>query len=155
MHLQAEYLHLLFKYSYCSACRYRAFNIQAGTQFCDQDFQKEMSKGKMTSTSLDKYCCIALSGVATEYLLYGQSEGGLNDVQQLDTLLKALQASLLASPNLYDSLCHLKIRKILAGLPHAIIIDRAVSILPVISDVLIAFHIPLKTLWPENVRQAV
>ena len=45
----------------------------------------------MSSTSLDKYSCIALSGVATEYLLYGQSEGGLNDVQQLDGLLKALQ----------------------------------------------------------------
>ena len=46
----------------------------------------------MSSTSLDKYCCIALSGVATEFLLYGQSEGGLNDVQQLDALLRALQA---------------------------------------------------------------
>ena len=71
--------------------RYGAFNIQAGTQFCDQDFQKEMAGGKMTSTSLDKYCCIALSGVATEFLLFGQSEGGLNDVQQLDSLLRALQ----------------------------------------------------------------
>lgn len=47
----------------------------------------------MTSTSLDKYCCIALSGVATEYLLFGESEGGLNDVQQLDGLLRALQVS--------------------------------------------------------------
>lgn len=71
--------------------RYGTFNVQAGTQFCDQDFQKEMAGGKMTSTSLDKYCCIALSGVATEYLLFGQSEGGLNDVQQLDSLLRALQ----------------------------------------------------------------
>lgn len=71
--------------------RYGALNIQAGTQFCDLDFQKEMATGKMTSATLDTYCCIALSGVATEYILYGQSEGGLNDVQQLDALLKALQ----------------------------------------------------------------
>ena len=47
----------------------------------------------MTSSSLDRYCCIALAGVATEYLLFGQAEGGLNDVQQLDSLLKALQVS--------------------------------------------------------------
>lgn len=47
----------------------------------------------MTSNSLDRYCCIALSGVATEYLLFGQAEGGLNDIQQLDGLLKALRVS--------------------------------------------------------------
>ena len=50
-----------------------------------------MASGKLTSSSLDWYSCIALSGVATEYLLFGQAEGGLNDVQQLDSLLKALQ----------------------------------------------------------------
>ena len=71
--------------------RYGALNVQAGTQFCDQDFQREMASGKLTSSSLDWYSCIALSGVATEYLLFGQAEGGLNDVQQLDGLLKALQ----------------------------------------------------------------
>jgi len=71
--------------------RYGALNIQAGTSFCDLDFQKEMASGKMSSSTLDTYCCIALSGVATEYILYGRSEGGLNDVQQLDALLKALQ----------------------------------------------------------------
>jgi hypothetical protein len=55
-----------------------------------------MATGKMTSATLDTYCCIALSGVATEYILYGQSEGGLNDVQQLDALLKALQVRAVA-----------------------------------------------------------
>jgi hypothetical protein len=34
---------------------------------------------------------VALAGVATEYLRYGQAEGGLNDVQQLDQLLFALR----------------------------------------------------------------
>lgn len=68
-------------------------NIQAGTLFCDQDFQKEVTNGKVKSGSLDTYCCIALAGVATEYLMFGQAEGGLNDVQQLDAFLKALQVN--------------------------------------------------------------
>ena len=43
------------------------------------------------------------TGVCQEYLAHGRSEGGLNDVRQLDTLLKALSVQpqpvpLLASP---------------------------------------------------------
>ena len=41
---------------------------------------------------------LCFPGVATEYILYGQSEGGLNDVQQLDSLLKALQVGLRSEP---------------------------------------------------------
>lgn len=82
----------LFRDMLLDCCRYGALNVQAGTQFCDADFQKEVATGKVTSGSLDRFCCIALAGVATEYVLYGQAEGGLNDVQQLDSLLKALQA---------------------------------------------------------------
>lgn len=67
--------------------------MQAGTQFCDSAFQQEVSKGKMSSSSLDVYTCTALAGVCTEYVLFGESEGGLNDVQQLDGLLRALQVS--------------------------------------------------------------
>ena len=78
--------------------------MQAGTQFCDNDFQKEVAGGKMSSSSLDRYCCIALSGVATEFLLYGEAEGGLNDVQQLDSLLKALQVILSIAPLVGDLL---------------------------------------------------
>lgn len=33
------------------------------------------------------------AGVCQEYILHGKSEGGLNDVRQLDTLLKALSFS--------------------------------------------------------------
>lgn len=47
----------------------------------------------MSSSSLDVYTCTALAGVCTEYVLFGESEGGLNDVQQLDGLLRALQVS--------------------------------------------------------------
>lgn len=47
-----------------------------------------MASGTLSSSSLDRYTCIALAGVAAEYVHFGQAEGGLNDVQQLDGLLK-------------------------------------------------------------------
>ncbi|KAK9793193.1 hypothetical protein WJX73_000490 [Symbiochloris irregularis] len=71
--------------------RYGAFNVQAGTQFCDSAFQREVQGGKMSSSSLDRYSCVALAGVAEEYVKYGLAEGGKNDVMQLDSLLRALQ----------------------------------------------------------------
>eukprot|EP01018_Ginkgo_biloba_P039707 Gb_32643 [translate_table: standard] len=50
----------------------------------------QVQSGKLSSGTLNKYSCIALAGVATEYLLFGFSEGGLADIQQLDNLLKSL-----------------------------------------------------------------
>ncbi|GJN05218.1 hypothetical protein PR202_ga22828 [Eleusine coracana subsp. coracana] len=44
------------------------------------------SPGRM----LNKFSCIALAGVATEYILYGIAEGGLADINKLDGLLKSL-----------------------------------------------------------------
>ena len=35
---------------------------------------------------MNKYTCIALAGVATEYLLFGLAEGGIGDVQQVLSL---------------------------------------------------------------------
>ncbi|XP_029116252.1 uncharacterized protein [Elaeis guineensis] len=46
--------------------------------------------GKVTAKMLNRFSCIALAGVATEYLLFGYSEGGLSDIGQLDKLLKSL-----------------------------------------------------------------
>ncbi|KAK9292962.1 hypothetical protein L1049_020944 [Liquidambar formosana] len=39
---------------------------------------------------LNRFSCIALAGVTTEYLLYGYSEGGLADINKLDALFKSL-----------------------------------------------------------------
>ena len=58
-----------------------------------------MASGTLSSSSLDRYTCIALAGVAAEYVHFGQAEGGLNDVQQLDGLLKALRVCL--NPSLH------------------------------------------------------
>ena len=54
----------------------------------------QVASGTLSSSSLDRYTCIALAGVAAEYVNFGQAEGGLNDVQQLDGLLRALQVDL-------------------------------------------------------------
>ncbi|KAJ8636522.1 hypothetical protein MRB53_010789 [Persea americana] len=39
---------------------------------------------------LNRFSCIALAGVATEYLSFGCAEGGLADINELDGLLKSL-----------------------------------------------------------------
>ena len=66
-------------------------NVQAGTVFCDAAFQREVASGRLSSSSLDVYSCVALAGVATEWLRFGKAEGGLADVQQLDGMLAALR----------------------------------------------------------------
>ncbi|XP_020204566.1 uncharacterized protein LOC109789922 [Cajanus cajan] len=67
-----------------------SLNIQAGTAFVDFEFQEEVNTGKVSATTLDKFSCIALAGVSTEYLIYGFAEGGLDDIRKLDLLLKGL-----------------------------------------------------------------
>ncbi|KAI3890466.1 hypothetical protein MKX03_025008 [Papaver bracteatum] len=67
-----------------------SLNVQAGTAFVDTEFREEVDSGRLTSKMLDRFSCIALAGVATEYLLFGYSEGGLSDIYQLDSLLKSL-----------------------------------------------------------------
>ena len=52
-----------------------------------------MQRGSLSSASLDAFACVALAGVCAEYIDYGASEGGLNDVQALDALLSALNFS--------------------------------------------------------------
>ncbi|KAI3874111.1 hypothetical protein MKX03_029787 [Papaver bracteatum] len=67
-----------------------SLNVQAGTAFVDTEFREEVDAGRLTSKMLDRFSCITLAGVATEYLLFGYSEGGLSDIYQLDSLLKSL-----------------------------------------------------------------
>ncbi len=52
--------------------KYRALNVQAGTRFCDGAFQAEVAGGKITGSSLDRFVCVALAGVAAEYVEFGQ-----------------------------------------------------------------------------------
>jgi hypothetical protein len=72
---------------------YGALNVQAGTTFVDYAFQEEVRTGKLSSQTLNNFSCVALAGVATEYLRYEVAEGGLADILQLDAILKGLQFS--------------------------------------------------------------
>ncbi len=54
-------------------------------------FSQEVQGGRLSSSSLDKYTCVALAGVVTEYLSFGQAEGGMGDILQLDGMFRALQ----------------------------------------------------------------
>ena len=73
--------------------RFGRLNVQAGTLFCDGQFQNEVKRGKITSTSVGRFACVALAGVCAEYAKYGNSGGGAADIQQLDQLFNALQFS--------------------------------------------------------------
>lgn len=70
--------------------KYGALNVQAGCLFCDEAMQMEIASGKITSRSVDRFSCVALAGVAVEYLKFDQAEGGLSDVQQLDNFMQGL-----------------------------------------------------------------
>lgn len=65
--------------------------VQAGCLFADGDFAGEVASGRLKASSLERYTCVALSGVCSEYLQFGKAEGGKADVQQLDGMLRALQ----------------------------------------------------------------
>ncbi|KAK9065081.1 hypothetical protein SSX86_016464 [Deinandra increscens subsp. villosa] len=77
-----------------------SLNVQAGTVFVDFEFTEQVTKEKVSYLSygneqmhlqmLNRFSCIALAGVATEYLVYGYAEGGLADVNTLDGLLSSL-----------------------------------------------------------------
>ncbi|XP_057768263.1 uncharacterized protein LOC130988444, partial [Salvia miltiorrhiza] len=60
-----------------------SLNVQAGTAFVDYEFLEEVSTGKVSASTLNTFSCIALAGVATEYLLLGAAEGGLSDINMV------------------------------------------------------------------------
>ncbi|PQQ11183.1 uncharacterized protein Pyn_13954 [Prunus yedoensis var. nudiflora] len=67
-----------------------SLNVQAGTAFVDFEFVEEVNAGKLSATTLNRFACVALAGVAAEYILYGYAEGGLADINQLDSLYRSL-----------------------------------------------------------------
>ncbi|GAB2286534.1 hypothetical protein Dimus_020932, partial [Dionaea muscipula] len=59
-----------------------SLNVQAGTSFVDTEFLEEVNMGKVTAMTLNRFSCVALAGVTTEYLLYGYAEGSLADISK-------------------------------------------------------------------------
>ncbi|XP_042939465.1 uncharacterized protein LOC122274495 [Carya illinoinensis] len=49
-----------------------------------------VNAGKVSATVLKRFSCIALAGMAAEYLVYGIAEGGPANIDKLDMLPKSL-----------------------------------------------------------------
>ena len=74
-----------------------ALNVQAGTQFADKAFQREVAGGTLSSASLDTYCCIALAGIASEVIAFGQAEGARWAMLWSSTMLLRLRRAQVVS----------------------------------------------------------
>lgn len=71
--------------------KYNSMSVQAGTTFLDQAIQMEMQSGQISGKTLDNFVCVALGGIAAEYVTYGQANGGMSDIIQLEALFEALK----------------------------------------------------------------
>mmetsp|Transcript_9381 Transcript_9381/g.24268 ORF Transcript_9381/g.24268 Transcript_9381/m.24268 type:complete len:392 (+) Transcript_9381:42-1217(+) len=71
--------------------RYKSPGVQAGCTFCDKAFQAEVATGTIKGKSLDRVVCVAVAGVAIEFLLFGQANGGITDIQQMEALFQSLR----------------------------------------------------------------
>ncbi|KAL5731387.1 hypothetical protein ACHQM5_004120 [Ranunculus cassubicifolius] len=67
---------------------------QAGTQFWDENLDKELAEGRLSSSSFDRYCMVLFAGIAAEALIYGEAEGGENDENLFRSICLLLQPPL-------------------------------------------------------------
>ncbi|XP_031504965.1 uncharacterized protein LOC116267406 isoform X2 [Nymphaea colorata] len=67
---------------------------QAGTQFWDEGLENELSEGKLTGPTFDRYCMVLFAGIAAEALVYGDAEGGENDENLFRSICVLLQPPL-------------------------------------------------------------
>lgn len=64
---------------------------QAGTLFYDVQLADELSKGRLTQETINRYAFVLMAGIAGEAISFGEAEGGESDVTALVQLLGALQ----------------------------------------------------------------
>ncbi|CAN6465579.1 unnamed protein product [Victoria cruziana] len=67
---------------------------QAGTQFWDEGLENELSEGKLSGSTFDRYCMVLFGGIAAEALVYGDAEGGENDENLFRSICVLLQPPL-------------------------------------------------------------
>jgi len=61
---------------------------QAGVSFDEPAILEQLKSPALTQQWIDRYCLLWMAGVAAEELVYGNAEGGADDRQNLNTLLK-------------------------------------------------------------------
>jgi hypothetical protein len=59
---------------------------RGGVSFDIEELSAQVIEGQVPVQKIDAYCAIWMAGIAAEQLVYGQSEGGFDDRQQLKTL---------------------------------------------------------------------
>merc|ERR1711871_1340995 len=64
---------------------------QAGTVFFDNRLAEEISRGKVTRSSLDRMSVVVMAGIAAEALKFGRAEGGAADERTLIGFLSSVQ----------------------------------------------------------------
>ncbi|KAJ4967675.1 hypothetical protein NE237_014376 [Protea cynaroides] len=52
--------------------------------------KRKINHRKVSASNLNMFSCIALAGLASEYLVFGYSEGSFSDVDKLDRAFKCL-----------------------------------------------------------------
>lgn len=94
--------HYLFNsYSYCAhrgcvtnawdSIKYPEILGQAGTIYYDNKFVDELSKQRVTRSSLDRLSVIVMAGIAAEALYFSKAEGGATDEKQLIQFFTIIQ----------------------------------------------------------------
>ena len=63
---------------------------EGGVRFNSQELDAELAQGKLSAQLLNRYCTIWMAGIAAETLIYGNSEGGADDRQKLETVVAQL-----------------------------------------------------------------
>ena len=73
------------------ARKYKDIQGQAGTIFFDSRLAEEISRGKVTRSSLDRMSVVVMAGIAAEALKFGRAEGGAADERTLIGFLSSVQ----------------------------------------------------------------
>lgn len=68
-----------------------------GVSFSDAELASQLEEGKLSAQLFDRYCAVWMAGGVAEMLVYGNTEGGADDLQKLrsiwtEQLGKTLQA---------------------------------------------------------------
>lgn len=64
-----------------------------GVSFDDQELAAQLEKGTLSAQMLDRYCTVWMAGGVAEELVYGNTEGGTDDLRKINTVLTPLRFS--------------------------------------------------------------
>lgn len=64
-----------------------------GVSFDDRELASQLEKGTLSAQMLERYCTLWMAGGVAEDLVYGNTEGGADDLQKIRTVLTPLNFS--------------------------------------------------------------